>query len=78
VAGDAESTFLDLTCDPPQTFTLGGVLAHVLTFAAVRRTIAIGALETAGVGDLGSGDPMAFVGGAGPDASTVHRRFEQP
>ncbi|MCU1474094.1 AraC family transcriptional regulator [Amnibacterium sp.] len=78
VAGNAESTFLDLTCDPPQTFTLGGVLAHVLTFAAVRRTIAIGALETAGVGDLGSGDPMAYVGGAGPDASTVHRRFDEP
>jgi AraC family transcriptional regulator len=77
VAGDAESTFLDLTCDPPQTFTLGGVLAHVLTFAAVRRTMAIGALETAGVGDLGSGDPMAFVGGTGPDASTVHRRFDE-
>ena len=76
VAGEAESTFLDLTCDPPQTFTIGGVLAHVLTFAAVRRTLAIGALETAGVGDLGSGDPMAFVGGTGPDASTVRRRFE--
>ena len=78
VAGDAESTFVDLTCDPPQTFTLGGVLAHVLTFAAVRRTLAIGALETAGVGDLGSGDPMAFVGGTGPDASTVPRRFDHP
>ncbi|MGN6742677.1 MAG: helix-turn-helix transcriptional regulator [Amnibacterium sp.] len=76
--GEAESTFVDLTCDPPQTFTLGGVLAHVLTFAAVRRTIAIGALETAGVTDLGSGDPMAAVGGTGADASTVRRRFEQP
>jgi AraC family transcriptional regulator len=76
VAGDAESTFVDLTCDPPQTFTPGGVLAHVLTFAAVRRTLAIGALETAGVDDLGSGDPMAFVGGTGPDASTVRRRFD--
>jgi AraC family transcriptional regulator len=76
LAGDAESTFVDLTCDPPQTFTPGGVLAHVLTFAAVRRTLAIGALETAGVDDLGSGDPMTFVGGTGPDASTVHRRFD--
>ena len=37
-AGASEGTFLDATCQPPQTFTLGGVLAHVLTFAAVRRT----------------------------------------
>ena len=74
--GQAESTFVDLTCDPPQTFTLGGVVAHVLTFAAVRRTMAIGALETAGVADLGSGDPMAAVGGTGADASTVRRRFD--
>jgi AraC-like DNA-binding protein len=75
-AGDAGSTFVDLTVEPAQTFTLGGVLAHVLTFAAVRRTTAIGALETAGVTDLGSGDPMAYVGGTGADASTIRRRFE--
>jgi hypothetical protein len=31
----------------PQTFSLGGVLAHVLPFSAVRRTMAIGALDTA-------------------------------
>ena len=34
----------------------------MLTFAAVRRTLAIGALETAGIADLGSGDPMGAVG----------------
>ena len=56
-----------------ETFTYGGVVAHVLTFAAVRRTLAIGALETAGVTDLGSGDPMHFVGGSGADASTIER-----
>ena len=48
-----------------ETFTYGGMVAHVLTFAAVRRTLAIGALETAGVTDLGSGDPMLYVGGHG-------------
>jgi len=52
------------------------VLAHVLTFSAVRRTLAIGALESAGVDDLGSGDPMQFVGGAGDDASTITRRVD--
>ena len=63
------------TCvgEPTQTFTYAGVVAHVLTFAAVRRTMAIGALESAGVTDLGSGDPMHYVGGTGPDASTITR-----
>jgi hypothetical protein len=54
-------------------FTYSGVLAHVLTFSAVRRTLAIGALETAGVDDLGAGDPMEFVGGTGEDASRIRR-----
>jgi AraC family transcriptional regulator len=71
--GRAGETFVDATCDPPQTFTYGGVLAHVLTFSAVRRTMAIGALDSAGITDLGSGDPMHFVGGTGADASTIHR-----
>jgi hypothetical protein len=72
-AGRGEETFVDAVCDPPQTFTFAGVLAHVLTFAAVRRTMAIGALETAGVPDLGSGDPMRFVGGHGEDAARIRR-----
>lgn len=75
-AGAGGETFLDATCQPPQTFTLGGVLAHVLTFAAVRRTMAVGALESAGVADLGAGDPMRFVGGEGQDASGISRNFE--
>lgn len=74
--GRADEAFLDATCDPPQTFTLGGVLAHVLTFSAVRRTMAVGALESAGISGLGAGDPMAYVGGSGDDASTITRNFE--
>lgn len=73
VAGHADDTFVDAVGDPPETFTFGGVLAHVLTFAAVRRTMAVGALETAGVDDLGSGDPMHAVAGSGSDASTITR-----
>jgi AraC-like DNA-binding protein len=72
--GRADETFVDAVCDPPETFTYGGVLAHVLTFAAVRRTMAVGALESAGITDLGAGDPMRFVGGSGDDASTITRR----
>jgi AraC family transcriptional regulator len=75
-AGAGGETFLDATCQPPRTFTLGGVLAHVLTFAAVRRTLAVGALESSGIGDLGAGDPMRFVGEEGTDASEITRNFE--
>jgi hypothetical protein len=59
-----DDTFVDATCDPPQVFTYGGMLAHVLTFAAHRRTLAIGALHTAGITDLGAGDPMRWVAAA--------------
>ena len=71
--GRADETFVDAVCDPPQTFSYAGMLAHVLTFSAVRRTVAIGALHTAGVTDLGAGDPMHFVGGSGADAATITR-----
>lgn len=71
--GRADETFVDAVCDPPQTFTFGGMLAHVLTFSAVRRTMAVGALHDAGVTDLGAGDPMQFVGGHGDDAATIRR-----
>jgi AraC family transcriptional regulator len=37
------------------------MIAHVLTFAAHRRALALGALADAGVTDLGSGDPMRYV-----------------
>ena len=62
VAGNRlDETFIDTVCDPPEVFTYGGMLAHVLTFAAHRRTLAIGALHSAGITDLGAGDPMRWV-----------------
>jgi hypothetical protein len=59
-----DETFVDAVCDPPEVFTYGGMLAHVLTFAAHRRTLAIGALTSAGITDLGAGDPMRWVANA--------------
>jgi AraC family transcriptional regulator len=56
-----DETFVDAICDPPQVFTYGGMLGHVLTFAAHRRTLAIGALYSAGITDLDAGDPMRWV-----------------
>jgi hypothetical protein len=59
--GRLDETFVDAVCDPPEVFTYGGMIAHVLTFAAHRRTLVCGALSDAGVTDLGSGDPMRWV-----------------
>jgi hypothetical protein len=59
--GRLDETFVDITCEPPEVFTYGGMIAHVLTFAAHRRTLVCGALIDAGVTDLGSGDPMRWV-----------------
>jgi len=59
--GRLDETFVDAVCDPPAVFTYGGMIAHVLTFAAHRRTLVCGALAGAGVTDLGAGDPMGWV-----------------
>ena len=57
---DLDETFVDAVCDPPEVFTFGGMVAHVLTYAAHRRILVHGALEDAGVTDL-NGDPMRWV-----------------
>jgi AraC family transcriptional regulator len=59
--GRLDETFVDATCEPPETFTYGGMVAHVLTFAAHRRVLVLGALSDAGITDLGAGDPMHWV-----------------
>jgi len=59
--GRLDETFVDAVCDPPEVFTYGGMIAHVLTFAAHRRTLVCGALADAGISDLGAGDPMHWM-----------------
>jgi AraC family transcriptional regulator len=59
--GRLDETFIDALCDPPEVFTYGGMIAHVLTFAAHRRLLVLGALASAGISDLGSGDPGRWV-----------------
>jgi AraC-like DNA-binding protein len=56
-----DDTFVDALCEPAEVFTYGGMIAHVLTFAAHRRTLVALALDRAGVTDLGWGDPMRWV-----------------
>jgi len=66
IADDAMAdTFVDTTCEPPTTHTLGGTIGHVITFAAVRRTLAVGALWTAGVKDFDRADPRPFLDSLG-------------
>jgi AraC-like DNA-binding protein len=59
--GRLDETFVDALCEPAELFTYGGMIAHVLTFAAHRRTLVVLALNTAGIGDLGWGDPMRWI-----------------
>jgi AraC family transcriptional regulator len=57
-----DETFVDACGDQPYVFTYGGNIAHVVTFAAHRRTLVVLALSRHGVDELGWGDPMRFVG----------------
>lgn len=59
--GRLDETFLDALCEPAEMYTYGGMIAHVLTFAAHRRVLVAGALRGAGIPDLGHGDPMRWV-----------------
>ena len=62
--GRLDETFADALCDPPVVMTYGGMIAHVLTFAAHRRTLVAGALIDAGITDLDAGDPLYWVADA--------------
>jgi AraC family transcriptional regulator len=55
-----DDTFVDALCEPAETFTFGGVFAHIMTFNAHRRLMALGALRQLGVQTEGFGDPMEY------------------
>ena len=56
-----EDTFVDALCEPPETFTFGGMFAHVITFNAYRRMVAIDVLRSLGVNVDGVGCPMEYL-----------------
>jgi len=58
--GAWDTAFVDALCDPPESFTYGGMVAHVLTWSAHRRHVLIGALRSLGAADTGSGDPIEW------------------
>jgi AraC family transcriptional regulator len=55
-----EEVFREGTEDHPNVFTYGGMIAHVLSFGAHRRSLVIAALAADGVDDLRNGDPMLY------------------
>jgi AraC family transcriptional regulator len=62
--GRLDDVFVDASCNPPYVCSYGAMVAHVLTFAAHRRTLAVRALDKHGVTRLGWGDPIEWLDAA--------------
>ena len=58
--GAWDDAFVDALCEPPQSFTYGGVLAHVLSWGAVRREALAGVLRELGAPPASTGDPIQW------------------
>jgi len=58
--GAWEETFVDAMCEPPETFSFGGMFAHVITFNTIRRMMALEAFQELGVHISGIGCPTEF------------------
>jgi AraC-like DNA-binding protein len=57
--GAFDDAFVDALCEPPQSFTYGGVLSHILSYGAVRRE-ALASLLTELGADVPCGDPILW------------------
>ena len=55
-----DTNFIDMLCDPPETFTYGGMIAHNVTYSAYRRLVALHTLQWFGINHLKFGDPMMW------------------
>lgn len=51
---------VDALCEPPESFVLGSILAHVLTYSGQRRGLARTFLRQAGV-EIDDGDPILWL-----------------
>ncbi len=60
--GRLGDTVIDALCDPPESFQLYGIIAHVLTYSAHRRQLARMMLARLGV-RTGNGDPLEWMRG---------------
>lgn len=57
-----DETFVEAFSPEPVVLTYGGMVAHVLTFAAHHRLLVVSKLREFGVTDLGFGDPKLWPG----------------
>ncbi|MEV4420939.1 helix-turn-helix domain-containing protein [Patulibacter sp. NPDC049589] len=55
-----DGAFVDALCEPPQSFTYGGVLSHVLAYGAIRREMLASVLRELGAVVPASGDPISW------------------
>lgn len=58
--GAWDETFVDALCEPPETFTYGGMFAHVITFNIYRRLAALDAFQRMGIMMHGTGCPSEY------------------
>ena len=76
--GAWDDRLIDALCDPPESFVMSSVVAHVLTFSAHRRQLARQLLRASGQ-KVDSGDPINWLrarqgercGGGGPVTRTT-------
>jgi hypothetical protein len=61
--GAWDDAFVDALCEPPQSFTYGGVVSHILSYGAVRREALAGVLAELGAPVSSSGDPIEWEAG---------------
>ena len=62
-AGGFDEMFVEAMGETPNVVTKGGMIAHVLTFAAHHRLLAVTTLARFGIDDLGLGDPKYWIPG---------------
>jgi AraC family transcriptional regulator len=72
--GSWDDTFVDALCEPAETFTFGGVFAHIMTFNAHRRLMALNALQSLGVRTEGFGCPMEYEESVAPWTERIPAR----
>lgn len=61
--GRLGDTVIDALCDPPESFQLPGIIAHVLTYSAHRRELVRAMLSRLGV-QVRRGDPLEWMRGS--------------
>lgn len=59
-------TFVDALCEPPETFSFGGMFAHVITFNTYQRLLALDAMRALGVKIDTFGCPTEFEASVAP------------